>query len=784
MVKPLHHKLLRDIRRYRAQFIAITITMFLGVTIFGATYDSFRNLQASYATTATQFHFANLTASGGDAAAIATAAQGTNGVDAVVTRASADIPFQVGDVKLLGRIVGLPQDSQPAVNEVRVLDGNYLGSDPNGVLVEKHMADHFNLAIGDSFKIHGNNGWQEVTVTGIVASPEYIWPARNRQEIITSPDNFGVIFGAESLAASFTGNKPNEVAIYYTNGDPNASLTASLSATARSDGATSIYTRAEQPSNAGLTEDLNGFEEMAVFFPIMFLAAAAMAAYVMISRLVHSQRPHIGVFLANGFTRRQVLGHYLGYGLVPGLVGSIPGAIAGVLLARLITEMYTSMLSIPVTLIQFYPATLIGAIVFGLVASLLAALAPALVASRVAPAEAMRGETPTGGGKISLLERTIPPLRHVPVGWRMTLRGIGRNPRRTVYTIIGVVLSLMLVLVSWGMIDTIQHLMNRQYNEIEQENATVYFTGSVTTQDVSNLLNVPGVAAAEPALTVPVSLSSGGNHYDTALTVFADNTKMHRFITPAGKWIPLPENGIVVGKAVENLLHVKVGDELQLTISGMGTYQEKIAAFVDEPLGTMAYLARSNAEALVGSSLPATSALVSYAPGANATQIRSELTNLPQVAAFEDARALYTTMQNYMVLFYAFVGIMLVFGAAMAFALIFNAMSVNIAERTREVATLLAVGTDRRSISRYISAENLLVALMGIPLGLVVGYFAAKTAMASFSSDLFDFNLYMKPTTFLWAALALLAVGLVSQWPGLRAIRRISIPQIVKERSA
>ena len=57
------------------------------------------------------------------------------------------------------------------------------------------------------------------------------------------------------------------------------------------------------------------------------------------------------------------------------------------------------------------------------------------------------------------------------------------------------------------------------------------------------------------------------------------------------------------------------------------------------------------------------------------------------------------------------------FGGAMAFALIFNAMSVNIAERTREVATLLAVGTDRRSISRYITAENLLVAAMGTELG-------------------------------------------------------------------
>jgi putative ABC transport system permease protein len=119
----------------------------------------------------------------------------------------------------------------------------------------------------------------------------------------------------------------------------------------------------------------------------------------------------------------------------------------------------------------------------------------------------------------------------------------------------------------------------------------------------------------------------------------------------------------------------------------------------------------------------------------------------------------------------------------MAFALIFSAMSVNIAERTREVATLLAVGTERRQISRMITAENMTVALLGIPLGLGVGYLAAKEAMASFSSDLFTFDLYIRPSTLVISALAILLVALISQWPGLRAIGRLDIARIVKDRS-
>jgi putative ABC transport system permease protein len=349
---------------------------------------------------------------------------------------------------------------------------------------------------------------------------------------------------------------------------------------------------------------------------------------------------------------------------------------------------------------------------------------------------------------------------------------------------IGVVLSLMLVLVSWGMIDTIRHLMDRQFVEIQHEDATVYFAGPASTADVAALLEIDGVARAEPALTVPVSLRLAGENYETALLVLEDGTTMHRLLSVDDGWIDLPSEGVALGKATRDLLELEMGDPIDISLGTDGSITEPVAASVDEPLGTMADMLRSRAETLIGGELPATSALISYTADGEAAELRNTITELPRVAAFEDAKVIYDMMQRYMVLFYAFVGMMLLFGGAMAFALIFNAMSVNIAERTREVATLLAVGTDRSNISKYIAAENLVVAAMGIPIGLVVGYFAAREPMASFSSDLFAFDLFVAPTTFVWAAAAILPVALISQWPGLRAIRRISIPNAVNERSA
>ena len=115
MVTPLRAKLLRDIRRQRAQFIAVAVTIFLGIWIFAASYDSFQNLQASYDQTFVDFRFANLTAAGGDATALAEQGAAQPGVESAHTRTVVDPPVRVGAVSLLGRVVGLPADARPGL---------------------------------------------------------------------------------------------------------------------------------------------------------------------------------------------------------------------------------------------------------------------------------------------------------------------------------------------------------------------------------------------------------------------------------------------------------------------------------------------------------------------------------------------------------------------------------------------------------------------------------------------------------------------------------------------
>jgi putative ABC transport system permease protein len=789
-VKILRLKLRRDVRRQRGQFLAIGLTIFLGVTLFGATFDAYRNLETSYERAFTEFKFANLTITGGDTKAIAAEARAADGVARVGTRTQTDLPFQVGDTKLLGRIVGLPPGGQPEVNQVDVESGSYLKPGrPEGVLAEQHMAEHFDLSPGSTVTVLDAKGApQALDVTGTASSVEYFWPAPSRQQLIASPDDFGVLFVAEPLARDLSGlGESNQVTIYYEDGGDNAGLTERLTRAAGRDGAADVMTRAQQPSNSALQEDVSGFEELAIMFPLLFLTAAALATAVLMRRLVTAQRATIGMLRAEGFSRGAMLRHYLGYGLVAGGLGGLLGAVVGLLLAGQVTEVYTAELSIPVTVTELRPTTLLAGIAFGVATGAIASGMPAWSASRVPPAEAMRSFAPSGGGSVSLAERLVPPLRRMPARWRMTLRSLERNRRRVFATASGVVLALVLILVSWGMVDTVQALVDRQFDQIERQDAELYYLDSMSPADLEAVRGTPGVGIAEPALNTAVSLRANGRLYQTSLTALRRDTRMHEFLVEGGGSTTLPRRGLLAGQALQGELDISPGDPVAVNAPQAGVERElPVEQFLAEPLGTLVYSTLSEARRSAGGGGPAVeanSALVRFEPGVDRDTMRSRLSALPGVTAYEDSQAIKATVDEYLGLFYAFVGIMLIFGGAMAFALIFNSMSSSISERRIEMATLRAAGAPASMLARLISAENLITILIGIVPGLIVGYLVASVFMSSFNSDQFNFDLQMRTSTLVFSAIAIFLVALVSQVPGLRSLRRMNIARIIRERA-
>src|SRR5262249_53682255 len=165
----------------------------LGVLLFVASYDSFRNVQASYDRTYVRTHFADLTVTGDDAETVAVAVPNAAGVDRVATRTQDDRPMTIGATKLVGRVVGMPPANGHEINEIDLIAGRL--PDPvrsDEVVIERHTAATFGLATGERMRVFDGAAWDEVTISGVAQSPEYLWPARNRQDVLGDPHEFAV----------------------------------------------------------------------------------------------------------------------------------------------------------------------------------------------------------------------------------------------------------------------------------------------------------------------------------------------------------------------------------------------------------------------------------------------------------------------------------------------------------------------------------------------------------------------------------------------------------------
>jgi putative ABC transport system permease protein len=356
----------------------------------------------------------------------------------------------------------------------------------------------------------------------------------------------------------------------------------------------------------------------------------------------------------------------------------------------------------------------------------------------------------------------------------MVVRGIGRDRRRSLSTVVGVVLALVLVLASWGMVDTVEVLLDRQFTEVQRQDAEVYVDGG-DDDAVDAVRALAGVSRVEVVGRANVVVASDSDRYATELFAFAPSTQMHGF----GATGP-PSGGLVAGRALADLLDVDVGDTVTVSASGDGTASVSlpIDGFVDEPLGTLAY---ADPDA-VGSLIDPT-VMARFADGADREEMRRTITQIPGVVAYTDARALYDTAQSLLGLFYAFVGVMMAFGGLMAFALIFAMTSANAAERSAELAAMRVNGVPPRYLARMLAGENLLLTVIAIVPGLVVGVGVSAVFMDSFSSDLFDFGLQIRARTLVIAALSVAVVSVLTQWPASRMIDRLDLARVVRERS-
>lgn len=777
----------RDTLAHKGQFLALIVLVSLGITSFVTFQNSYYNLRTSLDSNYRDLNFSDATARVDRAPfSVARSLERLEGIEAARVRTVQDVGAELpnGD-QATARIVSIADEPRAAVNAVYLQAGRHPRPDArNEVLLHSKFSIETGVGVNDFLTLRIGGERRHVRVVGLATDPEYFYPLRSTGDL-PSPGEFAVVYATERVVQDLfgTAGSGNDVAVKAPSIDSD-DLVELLEDELAPYGVTEVVPRIDQTSYSTMESELDQNRTLARTLPVLVLVISSLSLFIALSRMVTAQRGEIGLAKALGYSDSQILLHYLSYGLIIATAGSVLGVVFGVLGAGGFAATYATLLGMPILENSFYPGTAAIAVGIAVASCLLAAIVPALNSARLAPAIAMHSDPNKSlvGGRVPLVERLLGPILPRSFTVRIPLRNVFRARRRSVYTIFGIAFAMILSVATVAMFDSMDYLMEDTFENAERWDIMVAFDQPVGEARATEVRRLEGVERVQPALSVPVTISFGDAEEDLVLTAMRPDADFHGFTQPSGAdpANALAAGDLVLSSSTAQNLGVSTGTLVQVDSPlANDSIPLRVGSTTEEALGQPAYVSFDIMCELIG--MPGRYNVMYLDADSNAAErIQDELYDMSGVASVQIKATLTEKLEALLASFDYFGTIMLIFGGALAFVVIFTTFSANVSERSREIATMRTIGEDNLRLTIMITLENLLLAVFGLPLGVWLGILSTEAMFRSFSTDAYTITAYIYPESIVRICLLMLLVLLLSEIPPVRRIFRLDLAEATK----
>ena len=436
--------------------------------------------------------------------------EGVAGVRAVeprlITSTLVDASTEDETILVKGRITGVDlSDGGPQVNSIYVgeEDGRNLtaaDAGQNTAVVEYKFANYYDLKPGHPIRISGD---VPLDFVGAMMTPEYFivvpetgsFFAEGTFAAISIPlETAQQLLGREGLLNDVALTVDDEADTQAVLEDAEAQLTEAFP-----DVGMIFSTRDDDFVYATLYSDAKADQQTWNIIAFLFLIGAAMGAFNLAGRIVESQRRQIGIGMALGVPRFWIAFRPMLVGVQIAVLGTLFGLVIGYGLSKGYEDLLRSFTPMPYWDIKFYLPGFIQATLIGILLPFIATLIPVWRAVRVAPVDAIQsGYLVAKGGGLGKVAHNL----HLPGKSfvNMPIKNLLRSPWRTLLTVLGVAIAIMLMTTMVGAVDTFVKTIDQAddaYRHMAGDRLLVsmdffYPEESDTVQDVMTLTNGDG----------------------------------------------------------------------------------------------------------------------------------------------------------------------------------------------------------------------------------------------------------------------------------------------------
>lgn len=235
------------------------------------------------------------------------------------------------------------------VNLVCLMEGKMPESDGQ-IAIDRMYADNNGLQAGDVIKAEDGQTW---TVTGLVALSDYSSLFENNCDTIFDAVKFGVAILPEEAFSSLTDEPVLQYSWIWNNppADEKAEKDQAETFCTGLNALTDLREYVPQYQNQAITftgEDMGSDKAMIMLFLYIVIVIIAFVFAVTISDTIEREAGVIGTLLASGYTRRELVRHYMMCPVLVTLAAALAGNLFGyTVMKELNAAMYYSSYSLP-----------------------------------------------------------------------------------------------------------------------------------------------------------------------------------------------------------------------------------------------------------------------------------------------------------------------------------------------------------------------------------------------------------------------------------------------------
>ena len=517
------------------------------------------------------------------------------------------------------------------------------------------------------------------------------------------------------------------------------------------------------------------------YMPMLFYLVAALVCMTTMTRLVDEQRGQIGIFRALGFSKAQVISKYVIYAVTAALIGSVIGIVMGMLIfPTVIYKTWRLVYDLP-AMLKLVPV--INIVICVLAFTVLMMVVTFFVVRKTlneVPSQLLRPKAPKNARKV-FLEYIDFIWRRLSFTSKITARNLIRYKTRFFMTVIGVAGCTGLLVVGWGIKDSIADVVGIQYGDICKYNYVINLENDHAIDDIitelKSDLNNEYVVPYD-AYSTKVYLEKGDK---VATMTVLDARESYDIFNLRDKnhkdEIRLNNSGVIVSEKFADVNKIKKGDYITLESSNGIKASVKVSEICEMYFQHYIFISSEYYDAVFSEPLHYNAIAVKATDGTLAENGISDLEGFASVTDFTGVISQFNTMieaLNYII------RVIIMTAGALAFVVLVNLTQVNISERIREIATLKVLGFRNHEINSYIFKEILLLTLIGGLAGLPLGVLWHHFIMGVIDMEMIRFSNNIKPLSFIFAYLITIVFTFIVLMFTKKPLRKIEMIESLK----